>query len=419
MADTMTTLAPLFDRARLARVADALAVAVVASLPWSTTATGVLNVLWLCALVPTLDMAALRREVMTPAGGLPVLFWLLGVIGMLWADVSLHERLGGLGSFHKMLAIPLLLAQFRRSGNGRWILIGFLASCSVLLAVSYVHAMAWSRIPGLPGYFAGVPFKDYIAQSGEFQICVFGLAYVAAEAWRARQFGSALAFVLLACAFLANIIYIGTGRTALVVMPVLLVLFGWRQLGWKGVLGAAIAGVAVAAIFWQSSPYLRARVMALGQEIYYYESQNASTSAGARLEFWKKWLRFVADAPVLGHGTGSIEQQFRASLGSEGPSAIMSNNPHQQTLTVAIQLGLVGVAVLFAMWIAHLTLFGGAGLVAWVGLVAVVQNIVASLFNSHLFDFTQGWMYVFGVGALGGAVLGKLPMVAAAQDRTK
>ncbi len=151
MADTMTTLAPLFDRARLARVADALAVAVVASLPWSTTATGVLNVLWLCALVPTLDMAALRREVMTPAGGLPVLFWLLGVIGMLWADVSLHERLGGLGSFHKMLAIPLLLAQFRRSGNGRWILIGFLASCSVLLAVSYVHAMAWSRIPGLPG----------------------------------------------------------------------------------------------------------------------------------------------------------------------------------------------------------------------------------------------------------------------------
>src|SRR6266702_6001922 len=72
-----------------------------------------------------------------------------------------------------------------------------------------------------------------------------------------------------------------------------------------------------------------------------FRSQNASTSAGARLEFWKKSLRFVADAPVLGHGTGSIEQQFRASLGSEGPSAIMSNNPHQQTLTVAIQLGLV------------------------------------------------------------------------------
>src|SRR5262249_19742468 len=47
------------------------------------------------------------------------------------ADVSLHERLGGLDSFYRLLVIPLLLAQFRRSENGRWILIGFLASCTV------------------------------------------------------------------------------------------------------------------------------------------------------------------------------------------------------------------------------------------------------------------------------------------------
>jgi O-antigen ligase len=35
----------------------------------------------------------------------------------------------------------------------------------------------------------------------------------------------------------------------------------------------------------------------------------------------------------------------------------------------------------------------------------VVQNIVSSLFNSHLFDFTSGWLYVFGVGVVGGMVL--------------
>jgi len=34
-----------------------------------------------------------------------------------------------------------------------------------------------------------------------------------------------------------------------------------------------------------------------------------------------------------------------------------------------------------------------------------VQNIISSLFNSHLFDFTQGWIYVFGVGIAGGTVL--------------
>jgi len=72
---------------------------------------------------------------------------------------------------------------------------------------------------------------------------------------------------------------------------------------------------------------------------------------------------------------------------------------------VAIQLGLIGAGVLWAMWIAHLLLFRGPGLVEWIGLVVVVQNIVGSLFNSHLFDFTQGWVYVFGVGVAGGMVL--------------
>ena len=59
------------------------------------------------------------------------------------------------------------------------------------------------------------------------------------------------------------------------------------------------------------------------------------------------------------------------------------------------------------MWIAHLALFRSDSFAAWVGLVVVVQNIVGSLFNSHLFDFTQGWVYVVGVGVAGGIVLGK------------
>ena len=64
-----------FDRARLARIADGLAVAVAVSLPWSTSATGILVVLWLLALIPTLDWAEVRRELATPAGGLPVLLF--------------------------------------------------------------------------------------------------------------------------------------------------------------------------------------------------------------------------------------------------------------------------------------------------------------------------------------------------------
>lgn len=36
------------------------------------------------------------------------------------------------------------------------------------------------------------------------------------------------------------------------------------------------------------------------------------------------------------------------------------------------------------------------GLVAELGLLFVVHNIIGSLFNSHLFEFLEGWLYVLG-----------------------
>jgi hypothetical protein len=61
------------------------------------------------------------------------------------------------------------------------------------------------------------------------------------------------------------------------------------------------------------------------------------------------------------------------------------------------------------MWLVHLLLFRGEGLVTWIGLLVVVQNMFTSLFNSHLFDFHEGWMYVLGVGVAGGMTLAARP----------
>jgi hypothetical protein len=71
------------DRVQLGKVAERLVVAVVVSLPWSTSATSILIVLFLIAVLPTLDRASLCREAMTATGGLPVLLWALAAIGML------------------------------------------------------------------------------------------------------------------------------------------------------------------------------------------------------------------------------------------------------------------------------------------------------------------------------------------------
>jgi O-antigen ligase len=129
------------------------------------------------------------------------------------------------------------------------------------------------------------------------------------------------------------------------------------------------------------------------------------TSIGQRLEFYRKSLRFFVEAPVIGHGTGSIEGLFvQAAIGQTGAAADVVRNQHNQTLNVAVQWGTLGVVILYAMWISHLLLFRGDGLANWIGLLVVVQNIFTSLFNSHIFDFHEGWMYVLGVGIAGGLV---------------
>ena len=388
-------------RRQLVVAADWLAVAIAVSLPWSTSATAILVVLWLIALVPSLDPAQLRGELQSAAGGLPVLLWLLAALGMLWADATWAERLDGLGGFHRLLVIPLLLTQFRHSARGVYPLYGFLVSCAVLLVMSVVTSLAAFSVAGKE---PGIPVKDYIAQSTEFLVCGFVLAGLAVDRVRAGHDAWGFAIGAFALLFFAGIFQTTFARTALIVFPVLALVLGFRLYRWRGVLVAVMAAMLIGAALWTLSASLRERVARSIEEVQAYRAGNdISTSSGMRLEIWKGSLSFIASAPVLGHGTGSIRPLYRGAAGEAGSP--LTTNPHSQIFGVAIQLGLIGAALLVAMWAAHLALFRGFGPIAWIGTVVVVQNIVAGLFNSHLFDFFHGWLYVFGCGVAGGIAL--------------
>jgi O-antigen ligase len=397
--------APNINRERIAWVADSIAIALAVSLPWSTSATGILVVLWIIAFVPALDKKSLQRVLLTPAGGIPVLLWALGVVGMLWADVPLAERWNGVESFLKLLVIPLLMIQFQRSERARWVVVGFLLSCGALLVISWAMFL-FPDFPRPAQKAIGVPVKDYISQSAMFIICIAVLIELAFNAWQKARFDIAVAYVVFAIAFLANIIFIATSRTAFVVLPILLLLFGYKRVGLKGVVGLLAVSVVLTAAAWPFSASMQNRVTSFLQEVHDYRIECKLTSAGERLAFWKVSLEIIGKAPVIGHGTGTIRDEFsRSATAEDCESTARSANPHNQMLAVAIQLGLVGAIALCAMWIAHLLLFRGEGLTAWVGMAVVVQNIVGSLFNSHLFDFTHGWGYVIGVGIAGGVML--------------
>ncbi|WP_211910273.1 O-antigen ligase family protein [Tardiphaga alba] len=138
------------------------------------------------------------------------------------------------------------------------------------------------------------------------------------------------------------------------------------------------------------------------------KTENISTAA--RIDFWRKAAEFVKQAPVLGHGTGSIRPLYQ-SVEAARPSPIGEAvaDPHNQFLHTTLQVGLIGGIILLAMWFFHFKMFVRRNFASTMGLGIVMLTILGSLFNSHISQVTQGMLYCLGVGMLGSVLLNARP----------
>jgi O-antigen ligase len=401
--------ARLRDPARWIATVDIVAALLALALPWSTSLVGILGVVMVLAMLPVLDAGSLVRLLKQPIAAAPVGLFLLALAGMLWSDAAWGVRLYAVGPTAKLLVLPFLFQHFQRSERGLWVFVAFLASCALMVMMSWIVAFFPDlTLKAKDVASHGIFVKNYIDQSQEFALCAVALAYPIVMLARAGKGALAVVLGLLALAFVSNMAFVIVSRTALVTMPIMLAVFGLLHLRWRTTLlilcAAAVAGV----IAWAASPQLEATVEKSRVEYQTYMAQGADTSIGERLEYYRKSLHFFAEAPLKGHGTGSTRALFEQSASGAAPgsaAAEVVGNPHNQTLNVAVQWGAIGVVLLYAMWLSHLMLFRGEGMANWIGLLVVVQNIFTSLFNSHIFDFHEGWMYVLGVGVAGGMVL--------------
>ena len=269
-----------------------------------------------------------------------------------------------------------------------WVIGGFLVSCTALLLLSFMlKAWPWMWWPVV---IPGVPVKDYVVQSGEFLLCAFGLAHWAIDAWQQNRRRLALALATLALLFLGNIVFVATSRASLVVFAALVGVMAFQRFGWKGARDGGRRrhpggdSVDVFALF-AGADYGRFR-------------GDRPLRNGAGCNVFGLSPRVVEAVPGIhccraGPRTRN-RRHPRDVPESRGERSESSGGDHRQSaqsnaLSIAIQLGLVGVGLLYAMWIAHFLLFRGTGMPAWIGAGLVVQNVVGSLFNSQIFYFTR------------------------------
>ncbi|MBR0986814.1 O-antigen ligase family protein [Bradyrhizobium liaoningense] len=384
-------------------------------LPWTTTGLTFALMPWLIAFA-FVDLRAFPRSLLRPICLPPIALVALAAVGTLWSDAPWPERLHAIGPSAKLLVIPLLIYQFERWPYGHWVFSAFLASCAALMLYSF--AVAMDPALSLKLYLSRGPYKvesgiavrNYIDQSQEFTLCALALVYPIVMLLRQGRVRIAALFAALAIGFLANMIFVVVSRTALVTLPILVMVFALLHLRRRAALLVAGTMALSAVLLVGVSPHLRMTVAKFQADYETSVLDGQVSGMGSRLEYWRKSLGFIADAPLVGHGTGAIRGLFESAAAvaeSDPLRGEIVSNPHNQTLSVAVQWGVVGVLILYALWFVHLSLFRGEGLACWIGLLVVVQNMLTSLLNTHLFDFTPGWIYVLGVGVAGGMALAK------------
>jgi O-antigen ligase len=386
--------------------ADALGALSALVLPFSTSIFLILLVPLLTIICGSLNVQTFVRSI----GRLPsissLVFFVLAAVGISWSEAGVPDGIRALSPMVKFLAFPFLLYYFERSERGYWVLGTFLVSCTILLLYSWIIVFE----PALAlktgrccGEDYGVPVRNYIDQGQEFSVCFVALVSAALFFLKDRIWKWSVLAMASAAGFAANLLFVVTSRTALVCIPVMLAFVALRHGGFRSILKMTALGIIIVTATWLASPHLRARVHSVYSQFVEYRDNDVPSSVGKRLEFWRKSIGFFREAPLIGHGTGSVLQLFQqAAVNHTGVSAEVIANPHNQTFNVAIQWGILGVIALYALWALHLRMFLSSGFIAEMGLIIIVQNITGSLFNSHLADFTEGWLYVLGVAAAGG-----------------
>jgi O-antigen ligase len=399
------TPASLSERLLISR--QIAAVATAAMLPVSTSGQAIALSIFVVLALLTVKREEWLATIMTPAAAIPVGLFVLMVIGMLWSPTPFAPG-GGVGHYAKLLLIPIAMACAFTPRQGLQIGYGLLAGCLVILVLSFL-----SFFVHLPSPFShamdGVPVKDNAVQSGCFALCAFALALGGVSAWVGGNRRRAVAMLILALVFLADVFMIYISKTGILMTAALVGLFVVQAGGWRRSLLIATPIVLIAAIaLWTSAPAQR-RLAEITTDIHAVDSgkgnSEATLSTASRLDFWSKAVEFIEQAPLFGHGTGSTKSLYQ-SLEATRPSPYGEAvpDPHNQFFAIAIQVGLVGGAILLAMWAVHFSMFVGGGFACAMGQAVVLQNFIGSLFNSHLSTVTQGMLYCLAVGLLGGIV---------------
>jgi len=390
------------------RLARWSAIALGASLPISTALDNILVGLILLGWLASAGFAAKWAAIRTRWTSFAVFAMVgLAVLGLAYTLAPATEALRPLVKPLTLLLIPMLMSLAWTAGERALAIKAFAYGMLVVLALSY--GVAAGIVPSGAGTpFKGNPTNAYIFRLHITQnfLMAFAVFLYAAYAFAARRPATRVGWALASVAALVNLGYMVQGRTGYAVLLVIGLVVLWHWIGWRGAAAAVIGGAVLVAGAYTTSSAFRLRIDQVGAEWAKWRSGEKGASGGVydRLGFYANTLRIIESRPLAGVGTAGFGAAYRAQIA--GTDQVYTDNPHSQYLLTLAEHGIVGLAVLLA-------LFYAIWRDAWrrreardrIVLHAILAAIaVASLVNSTLLDHVETLFFAWGCGiALAGA----------------
>jgi O-antigen ligase len=327
-----------------------------------------------------------------PAALVSLLLFFLFIIGLLYSPAELSDSLSNLKKYRELLFLPIVISLLDgRPGPRVNAINSFIAGCIVLMLVSFAMKLG---IISSDRY--GNSLVYHITHSFFMAVLAFWSAHRTADSKQYRYLW--LVITMLA---LANIGYVAPGRIGMLVLVVLGLLFCIQRFSFRMQIAAILALTALCTALYFSSDNISSRINKAIAEVRAYEHEHgcSRTSMGMRLDWYIDCVSLIRKKPVLGYGTGGFTVAHDKLI--KGTGVKRTDNPHNEYLFIAVQLGAIGLFLFLLLF--SLSLLRSSKMTrpdGWLLQGVIVSMATGCLLNSFLYDSQQGHFFAFLAGIL-------------------
>ena len=312
--------------------------------------------------------------------------YLCFIAGLAYGDVPSDEAFSTLRKYRELLFIPILSCFFTNERYRIFAWKAFLIASIFTLLSSYLMDFGLLGELSRPGSFS---LKSRITHSIFMAFFIFFCGHKIADE-KTYFSGYSLLLVL----GVVNLFFIVQGRTGQLAFLVLAILFALQRLSKKGMLAVGITMLVFMVVFINFSDKASRVRQGLTNTVTYLQNNDhkQQTDIVIRYKYWESGMKLFAEKPLFGQGTGG----FGAGYYRVSSDKADIKNPHNEFLMMAVQFGIVGLAVYIGFLF---SLYSDAKKMAenekWLAQGLLLTLIVTSLFNSPFLDHAEGhWFAV-------------------------